>query len=256
VRESGRFVSGLRLAFATLTVVPMRSGRVDRTTAAVAMSLAPAVGLALGVVAAAVGLGLRALGAPLLLAAVGAVAASAVLTRGLHLDGLADTADGLGSYRDRETALAIMRKPDIGPFGVITLVLVLLAQVSAATAVLARPWPAAAAGVVVAVAAGRVAVAVACRRAVPSARTDGLGALVAGTVPAAVCVVAAAMVALVAVPAVPGRPWQGPLAVALAVLAVLALLRHATRRLGGITGDVIGASTEIAVTATYVVLSM
>ena len=55
------------------------------------MSLAPAVGIVLGVAVATAGLGLRALGAPLLLAAVGAVAIAAILTRGLHLDGLADT---------------------------------------------------------------------------------------------------------------------------------------------------------------------
>jgi adenosylcobinamide-GDP ribazoletransferase len=220
------------------------------------MSLAPAVGLALGLVAAAMGLGLRELGAPLLLAAVVTVATPVVLTRGLHLDGLADTADGLGSYGDRETALAIMRKPDIGPFGVVTLVLVLLTQVAAATSVLAYPWPAAAAAVVAAVAAGRVAIAFACRRGVRPARPDGLGALVAGTVPTTVCVVAGLVVAAVAVPAVPGHPWQGPLAVGLAILAVLALVRHATRRLGGVTGDVLGAATEVAVTATYFVLSM
>jgi len=256
VSEPGRRLGGLRLALATLTIAPVRAGRVDRATAAAAMSLAPAVGVALGLVAAAVGLGLRELGAPLLLAAVAAVATPAVLTRGLHLDGLADTADGLGSYADRETALAIMRKPDIGPFGVITLVLVLLAQVAAATAVLARPLTAAAAGVVASVAAGRVAIAIACRRSVPSARPEGLGALVAGTVPTTVGVVAGLVVATVAVPAVPGHPWQGPLAVALAVLAVLALIRHATRRLGGITGDVLGAATEVATTVTYCVLSM
>jgi adenosylcobinamide-GDP ribazoletransferase len=256
VPEPSRFLGGLRLAVATLTVAPVRVDQIDRAAAAVAMSLAPAVGLALGVIAAAVGVGLYALGAPLLLAAVGTVATPAVLTRGLHLDGLADTADGLGSYADRETALAIMRKPDIGPFGVVTLVLVLLTQVAAATAVLARPWPSAAAGVVAAVAAGRVAIAVACRRGVPPARPDGLGALVAGTVPMMACVLAGLVVAAVAVPAVPGHPWQGPLAVALAVLAVLALVRHATSRLGGITGDVLGAVTEVAVTVTYCVLSI
>jgi adenosylcobinamide-GDP ribazoletransferase len=220
------------------------------------MSLAPVVGLVLGSVAAGVGLGLRALGGPVLLAAVGTVATTAILTRGLHLDGLADTADGLGSFADRETSLAIMRKPDIGPFGVVAVVLVLLAQVASAAAILQRPALAAATSVIAAVAAGRVAIALGCRRGVPPARPDGLGAIVAGTVPPLVGVLAALAVAAVAVPAVPGRPWQGPLAVALAVPAVLALLRHATRRLGGVTGDVLGAVTEVATTVTYVVVSM
>jgi adenosylcobinamide-GDP ribazoletransferase len=244
------------LAFATFSVAPIGTVRIDRAVAGVAMSLAPVVGIVLGGVAAGVGLGLRALGAPVLLAAVAAVATIALLTRGLHLDGLADTADGLGSYADRETALAIMRRPDIGPFGVVAVVLVLLAQVAAATAVLQRPAFAAATGVIVAIASGRLAIVLGCRRGVPPARSDGLGALVAGSVPLMVCVVAGLVVAGLAVPAVPGRPWQGPLAVALAIPAVLAVLRHATRRLGGMTGDVLGAVTEIGTTVTYAVLSM
>ena len=47
---------------------------------------------------------------------------AALLTRGLHLDGLADTVDALGSYRRGDAALDIMKKPDIGPFGVVALV--------------------------------------------------------------------------------------------------------------------------------------
>jgi adenosylcobinamide-GDP ribazoletransferase len=220
------------------------------------MSLAPLVGVGLGAAAAAVGLALRDLGASPLLAAVTVVASGAGLTRGLHLDGLADTVDGLGSYADRDGALAIMRKPDVGPFGVVVVVLTLLAQVAAVAAVLPRPWPLAALGIVVAFAGGRAAVSVACRRGVPAARPDGLGALVAGTVPGWVGLAWALSVAALAVPAVPGRLWQGPVAVLSGLLAALVLLRHAERRLGGVTGDVLGALTETAVTVIIVVLSL
>lgn len=255
-RDRPSIGDGLRLAFTTLTVLRLRPGRVDRATAALAMSLAPLVGLVLGVVAAAVGLGLRAAGASALLAAVATVATTALLTRGLHLDGLADTADGLGSYAGRERALEIMRAPDIGPFGVVTLVLMLLAQVAATVALLTRPWAAAAAGVVVAVLGGRVAITLACRRGVPAARPDGLGALVAGTVPTAVGLLWAAVVAAGSVPVVPGRAWQGPLALLLGLLAATGLLTHARRRLGGITGDVLGALTETSVTVILVITSL
>ena len=207
------------------------------------MSLAPVVGLVLGSVAAGVGLGLRALGGPVLLAAVGTVATTAILTRGLHLDGLADTADGLGSYADRETSLAIMRKPDIGPFGVVALVVTLLAQASALSAV---PSPVVA--VAVAMATGRLAAVWACRRGVPAARPDGLGALVAGTVGAPTLALNTVAVALLAVVAVPGRPWQGPAAVAAALAIALLVTYHAVRRFGGITGDVLGALVEIGTT--------
>jgi adenosylcobinamide-GDP ribazoletransferase len=101
-----------------------------------------------------------------------------------------------------------------------------------------------------------VAIALACRRGVPAARPDGLGALVAGTVSSAVVVAWILLVAALALPAVPGRVWQGPLAVLLGVAAAAALVAHATRRLGGVTGDVLGAACEVATTVIYLVASM
>jgi adenosylcobinamide-GDP ribazoletransferase len=247
--------AGLRLALTTLTVAPVRCDRVDRPTAGAAMALAPLVGLALGgAVAAGAWAALR-LGLSTLLAGVLVVAGLALLTRGLHLDGLADTADGLASYQQPTRALDIMKRPEVGPFGVVVLVLVLLAQVAGAASVLARPGWAAAAGLVAATAAGRVAIAWTCRPGIPAARAGGLGALVAGTVPGPVAAGGAVAVALAAIPAVPGRPWQGPLAVALALAVVTLLVRHCVRRLGGITGDVLGAACETAVAVSLVVLA-
>src|SRR5690606_34391547 len=100
------------------------------------------------------------------------------------------------------------------------------------------------------------AVGLACRRGVPAARPDGLGALVAGTVPATVVLLWALAVALLALPAVPGRPWQGPLAVLAGLAAAEVLLRHARARLGGVTGDVLGAVTETSVTVIFVCASL
>ncbi|NEE30554.1 adenosylcobinamide-GDP ribazoletransferase, partial [Streptomyces sp. SID7982] len=85
-----------------------------------------------------------------LLAAVASVAVPAALTRGLHLDGLADTADGLGSGKPAEDALRIMKQSDIGPFGVITLLLVLLAQVAVLFELYGEGWADGALGTVVA----------------------------------------------------------------------------------------------------------
>jgi adenosylcobinamide-GDP ribazoletransferase len=229
---------------------------VDRATAGVAMALAPAIGAALGVLVAAVGVGTVALGGPYLVAAVLTIAAGALLTRGLHLDGLADTADGIGSYAGPDDALAIMRRADIGPFGVIAIVLVLLAQVAAVAAVLTHVWYAASAAIVTATATGRLAIAVACRRGVPAARPEGLGALVAGTVGWPVLAIGTLAIAALGTLAVPGRPWQGPVAVAISLAVVIGLVRHAVRRLGGITGDVLGAVCELASTLAYVLVSI
>jgi adenosylcobinamide-GDP ribazoletransferase len=88
---------------------------------------------------------------------------------------------------------------------------------------------------------------------VPAARPEGLGSLVAGSQPPWVTALDGLALLGLSVPAVPHRPWQGPLAVLLAAAAVLTLSRHTTRRFGGVTGDVLGASAELAGTAILLV---
>src|SRR5262249_13090491 len=144
------------------------------------------------------------------------VAAAALLTRGMHLDGLADTVDALGSYKGRERALEIMKSPGVGPFGVVALILVIAVQATGFATVTVV-------GLIVAVASGRLAGALGCARGVPAARPEGLGALVAGTQGWVALAVNTALCAGAALWAVPQRPWQGPLAVAAAVLLVLGL---------------------------------
>ncbi|GAB7047508.1 adenosylcobinamide-GDP ribazoletransferase [Catenuloplanes indicus JCM 9534] len=247
---------GLRLAVTTLTVVPMRVGIVDRRTAAVAMSVAPVVGIPLGALLAAVFVLLGTAGAPTLLAASVTLGAGTLLTRALHLDGLADTVDALGSYRAGEAGLAVMKKPDIGPFGVATLVLTLLTQTAALTSLAGTAPTAAAATVITAWVTGRLAISWACRRGIPAARPTGLGALVADSVPPLPLAVTTAATAAVSVAAVPARPWQGPLAVLLALTATLLLLRQCRRRFGGITGDILGACLELATTIALITLAL
>lgn len=249
-------LAGLRLALSFFTVAPVPVRRVDRRVGGVAICLAPAIGAALGAVVGSAGVGLRVAGASPLLAGVLAVALDTLLTRALHVDGVADTADGLGSYRDRETSLQIMKKSDIGPFGVATVVLTLLLQSAAFAVLLERPALAAIAGCAAAAAAGRAAIGLACRRSIPAARENGLGALVAGTVATPTAIIASLGVAVLAVPAVPGRPWQGPAAIVVGLLGAGLLTRHVVRRLGGITGDTLGAALQVAVTVALVILAI
>ncbi|MET8243392.1 adenosylcobinamide-GDP ribazoletransferase [Streptomyces sp. NPDC005202] len=251
---------GLRFAFGTLTVLPVKVSRWDREAARGGMLCAPVVGLVAGAVAAAVGLLLLFLGASPLLAAVATAAVPAVLTRGLHLDGLADTADGLGSGKPAEDALRIMKQSDIGPFGVITLVFVLLAQVGALTQAYDGSWARGALAAVVSATAARLALTLAARAGVPAARPEGLGAAVAGVVPGRGALGAAL---LVTGAAAAGGAFFGAYgsvrtagAVVLSAAVAELLLRHCTRRFGGVTGDVFGGLAETAATAALVVLSL
>ncbi|MEV6696678.1 adenosylcobinamide-GDP ribazoletransferase [Streptomyces sp. NPDC051453] len=251
---------GLRFAFGTLTVLPVKVTRWDREAARAGMLCAPVVGLVVGLAAAALGGILTLLGAGPLLAAVASVSVPAALTRGLHLDGLADTADGLGSGKPAEDALRIMKQSDIGPFGVITLVLALLAQVAALTELYADSWARGALAAVVSALAARLALTLASRIGVPPARPEGLGAAVAGTVPVRGALLAAAVTvcAAGAAGAVTGSAYGAVRGAAAAVLACCAaelLLRHCVRRFGGVTGDVFGGVAETAATAALVVLT-
>lgn len=245
----------LRLSVGLLTVIPVGAiGEVDRRLARSAMIWAPVVGLVLGALGAAVLLGVHALlPSPLgaLLAAVLAIAALAYLTRGLHLDGLADTADALGSGKEAAAALDIARRGDVGPFGVVTLVLALLVQVTALA--IATESADGALTLMLAVVVGRVAIVLACARGIPAARPEGLGALVAGTVPRSVAV-AWVVVALVAAALAGG--WLAAIGVLGAIAIALLVVARAVRRLGGITGDVLGAAAEIAQTAALVLLAV
>ncbi len=122
-----RAADGIRESFVWLTAVRVRPPTPDPGGRGV-LPWAPVVGVVLGAGAAAVAWAGSAVSP--LVGAVLAVSVLALATRGLHLDGLADTADGLGPLRGRERALEVMRSGDVGPFGVATLVLTLLLQVA------------------------------------------------------------------------------------------------------------------------------
>jgi adenosylcobinamide-GDP ribazoletransferase len=195
-----------------------------------------------------------------------AVGVLALLTRGLHLDGLADTADGLASSYDRDRALTVMRSGDVGPAGVVTLVLTVLVQVACLASVLSpggEPTPAGSSWsplvvVVLAVLLSRSVLPLVCVRGVPSARPSGLGATVAGSVPraaAAVPVVLVAALGALALDQVDVEWWRGPAAALVALAVTAGVVVRSTRRLGGVTGDVLGACVELAWAAALLVLS-
>jgi adenosylcobinamide-GDP ribazoletransferase len=242
--------------FTRLRVPP--PSHVDGEVAGVAVLLGPLVGFGLALVGAVVlvvGQGFLGGGVEPLLPAALALATVAWCTGGLHLDGLVDVADGLGSRRPREAALAIMRRSEAGALGVLVLVFVVVVQVLA----LARATGAGfgVQALVLALVTGRVVMAAACVPRVPAARADGLGATVAGSVP--VVGAAGLVVSVLLVAGVLGAAdADGGVAPALiAVVAGLAagalVVARCVRRLGGVTGDVLGSAGEVAATAVLVV---
>jgi len=229
-------------ALLTVLRVPARAAASTRGV----LPWAPLVGLVLGALAAGAGVAGARLVSPLT-GAVLAVAVLAALTRGLHLDGLADTADGLGPLRGRERALEVMRQGDVGPFGVVTVLLTVLLQVAAAATLLEadQGWTALVAAPLVA----RLAMARTGLAGVPMAAGSALGQSVAGTVSArwlAGWLFVAAVLLTVTDQALVASAAAG-------LIAAELLLRRARARLGGVTGDVMGAMGETAAAVTLLV---
>lgn len=167
------------------------------------------------------------------------------LSGGLHLDGLADTADAwVGGYGDRERTLAIMKDPACGPIGVISLVLVLLLKWSALVALLeAGQW----AGLLLAPWLGRWVLPL-LLFTTPYVRPGGMGQVLSEhmprrSLPALLSIHVLAMLLC---------GWVGVLALLLAVLVWLTVRHYLRERLGGTTGDTAGALVELVEVAVLV----
>jgi len=226
---------GLRSALAFLTVIPVADAR-GRAGERLGRAYFPAVGALVGLAAGGVFAGVSALAtAPL--AAIAAVATLAILTGGLHLDGLADAADGVLGGSAPQRRLEIMRDSRVGSFGVIALVLLLGGEVAALTAL---PMPRALVALVVAGALSRWAM-LGLVALLPYARPSGLGSAAGGPHRLLDLLLGTGIAALILL-----LDWRrAALAAALVVLTALAVAAVARRRIGGATGDVYGAAAEL-----------
>jgi adenosylcobinamide-GDP ribazoletransferase len=250
---------GWRLAVGTWTVLPTKPPTsVTSNTAKTAMLLGPLMGLFVGVSGALIGSAVwlvdgqrTTLNA---LAAIAVVATWAWLTRALHLDGLADTADGFGSAKTGVAALAIMKRSDIGPFGVVTVVFVLLTQIVSASALVHVRGGLA--FIVSAAVVARMCVLVVTAKGWSAASTQGLGATVIGVVPRGSAIaewtVLAALIVGLSFLISPAACIAAAVGVLLALAATFAVAGLATKRFGGLTGDTLGAIVELGATCVLI----
>lgn len=232
-------------AFLTRIPIPVVAGAVDVGRAT---RWFPLIGALLGGAGALAAWAIReVIGLPPMLTAALVVGLSAWMTGAIHLDGLADMTDGFGGGRTRDDVLRIMRDPLIGSYGAVALAIVITTRVTALAALLDRN--AAFPFLVAAPAMSRWTI-VALGTWLPYARSEGglgqavteasdvTGLLVATGMTAAIAFAALRTVAIV--------PW------ALATLSMLMVGRAARRRIGGVTGDVFGASVELSETTVLV----
>lgn len=208
----------------------------------------PVVGAMIGAVIGLFCLALRATGLPDLAAAALALGAGMLLTGALHEDGLADVADGFGGGRDTAAKLEIMRDSRLGTYGAVILLVSFAAKLAALAAL---PDAQMVYGLIAAHALARGALPVMSLN-LPYARKDGLAAN-AGQ-PDAGMAAAAVLIALVI--ALLALSWAAAFWAALvAALSALAMAWLARRQIGGQTGDVLGATEQVAETAVLLLLS-
>jgi len=225
-------------ALTTLTVLPLprRFHQCDEKNMAASVVYFPFVGLFVGVSLAGLAYFLKVILSPLVLAAV-LLFVLVMFTGGLHLDGVADLADGLGAGGSPERMLAVMKESQVGAFGVIALVLVLLLKFSLFFEIIDK---------------GRwldfVLMALLSRWAMVLAaflgkypRVTGTGLVFIGQISSAQILMATGFTVLFS-GLILGISGFG--AMALAGLTTVSFVSYLTRRLGGITGDVLGTLNE------------
>lgn len=230
-------MSALQAAVKLLTIVPFGGGASGERALARSPVFFPVVGAAIGLASAAVW-NVTADWFPDAIAAVFAIVTSLVLTGGLHIDGLADTMDGLFGGRSRARKLEIMSDPGVGAFGATAIALSLLLRWSILTSMDPdSDWLL----LVVAATLSRATVA-GVMTTFPYAREQGIGSVYSASKGLVIPVVAIIGVGV----AFAFGSGAGLVAAGFAALVGVAVALYAKRKIGGLTGDVYGAIVELA----------
>lgn len=208
----------------------------------------PLVGAMIGLIIGLIDRSLLAIGVPPLAAAALTLGAGAVLTGALHEDGLADVGDGFGGGRDRAAKLEIMRDSRIGTYGVLALLVVFSARLSALSSLTVNfVIP----SLVVAHMLGRAVIPVLAAN-MPFARDDGLGRS-AGRPDVPNVIIALVLAVVIALFCLPAK--DAMLAMIASLVAASAMAMLAWRQIGGVTGDVFGATEQVVEAAVLITLA-
>jgi adenosylcobinamide-GDP ribazoletransferase len=244
-------VAELVAAFGLLTRLPLPRG-IEGAPSGRAVWAWPVVGAVVGAIGAVVFLIVARLGLAPWLSALSALAATVLVTGGLHEDGLADMADGVGGGGTAERRLAIMKDSRIGSFGALALIFSVALRAGALATIAMATAPGAVAGaLVLAGVIGRAGMLVPFALLSP-ARPGGLGAMLGRLEPirAGIAVAIAVVLALLLRPVATVEPM-----LVAAVVAAALVTWIARRRLGGHTGDVLGAAEQVTECAVLLALS-
>ncbi|WP_160010547.1 adenosylcobinamide-GDP ribazoletransferase [Rhizobium sp. 18055] len=255
----GTYAADIARAVAFLSRIPMPKsaftgfdGKLSRVARAF-----PAAGMLIGLLPALVLLIMLGLRADRLMSALVALAVQAIVTGALHEDGLADCADGIGGGRDREHSLSIMKDSRIGTYGAIALILSFAIRAAAIAAIARGAAPLAAALALPAVACISRSALVWHWQRLPPAKPDGVAAAVGQPSEG---IMQTALVSACALAALLIWPGLGLLPLVCALLAggltVMIFTRLVRSRLGGHTGDTLGAAAQISEAAALCALAM
>jgi adenosylcobinamide-GDP ribazoletransferase len=238
-------VNSFFAALQFLTIFPCPT-RIDYANAGQSAIFFPVIGLILGSILVTANFLLEPF-ASAGLSSVILVSLLAFMTRGLHLDGVGDTFDGLGAGGDRDRMLSVMDDSHTGVFGLIAIVLVLFLKIHALESMDVDRWPA----LLVATILGRWAMVLLAYRS--KAAKDGLGSRLIDHLQTKQFLLAT-LITLLLVAGIWRR--NGIVMMAWVAIFTTASKSYFHRRLGGVTGDICGAVGELSETSVMVLLAL
>lgn len=241
-------MKGFLIALQFLTSIPIRvRGKISDRELARSILYFPLVGLLLGGVLALIYLLLRAF-LPHLVVCCLLIVSEILFTKALHLDGLADTIDGLSASKDREEVLAIMRQGRVGAFGVVGLVMIILAKL---TLLYSLPSPYILGALILMATYGRWSLVFSAYFYPYARKKGGIGRPFVNLIEPKELIVAT--IITFGVSLIFAR-WATAILFLISIAGLVALNSFLKKRIGGVTGDTLGAGCELVEVITLMVM--